>query len=481
MKLKIGYALGLKRAICLFASTAALLSVNGQEYDWHSRPKNEAIHFEDPNVLAILIKHGVDTNGDRAISYAEAAAVTDVEDWFRQSVITKFDEFKYFTGVTDIGGIESDIESIEGHAFYCCRSLTSITIPNSVIEIGKSAFMLCEKLTSVTIPYSVTTIEDDAFLGCRSLTDIIIPDSVTFIGERAFAGCGFTGISIPYSVTSIGKGAFSYCHSLSSITIPYSWTYIEDKTFFECSSLKSIAIPDSVTSIGNSAFSHCSEIANITIPNSVITIGANAFSDCSSLTSITIPNSVTTIGAGAFSNCYRFTNITIPNSVISIGDGAFYGCRLERIYGKYATADNCCLIADGVLLAFTSSIGLTEYSIPYSVTSIGKGVFRGRCPTSIYIPNSVTKIGKEAFAGNNNLTSITIPDSVTLIGEFAFNSCRKLASIYCQPTTPPKMERYVFDLILPSAKIYVPMASVETYKAAAGWSKYADKIVGYDF
>ncbi len=68
-------------------------------------------------------------------------------------------------------------------------TLASVTIPNSVTNIGRAAFNFCTSLTSVTIPDSVTSIGHDAFHNCTSLTSVTIPDSVTCIGHEAFRIC----------------------------------------------------------------------------------------------------------------------------------------------------------------------------------------------------------------------------------------------------------------------------------------------------
>ena len=73
-------------------------------------------------------------------------------------------------------------------SFKGCTSLTSITIPESVIVIGNEAFYGCSSLTSITIPDSATSIGSSAFYGCSSLTSITIPDGVTSIGYGAFEG-----------------------------------------------------------------------------------------------------------------------------------------------------------------------------------------------------------------------------------------------------------------------------------------------------
>ncbi|MCI7429851.1 MAG: leucine-rich repeat domain-containing protein [Bacteroidales bacterium] len=277
------------------------------------------------------------------------------------------------------------VTSIGYYAFYGCRGLTSVTIPNSVTSIGSSAFAYCSGLTSITIPNSVTSIGYYAFSDCSGLTSVTIPNSVTSIGESAFYNVpnivysgtatgspwgarsvngyveGYlvyesdaktqllacfsaaTGeITIPNSVTSIGDWAFEYCSGLTSVTIPNSVTSIGESAFYNCSGLTSVTIPSSVTSIGDLAFADCSGLTSITIPNSVRSIGGAAFAGCSGLTSVTIPNSVTSIEEGAFAACSGLTSVTIPNSVTSIGEGAFYGCtKLINIVCYAAEPPSC--------------------------------------------------------------------------------------------------------------------------------------------
>ncbi len=112
-----------------------------------------------------------------------------------------------------------NVTIIGEHAFYWCKEMTSVTIPNSVTSIGEDAFLGCSGLTSVTIPNSVTEIGEDAFDYCYGLTSITIGNSVTTIGFGAFWSCSMTQITIPNSVTSIGESAFDSCHGLTSVTI----------------------------------------------------------------------------------------------------------------------------------------------------------------------------------------------------------------------------------------------------------------------
>ena len=242
-----------------------------------------------------------------------------------------------------------------------------VTIPKGVRKIGWAAFMGCS-LTSITIPNSVTEIGCFAFCDCISLTSITIPNSVTEIGNYAFMGCSsLTSITIPNSVTEIGCSAFSGCSRLTEFISEYA-SY-DRRCLIKDGRMLAFAPYD---------------ITKYTIPNSVTKIGSSAFSDCSSLTSITIPNSVTEIGHSAFSGCSRLT----------------------EFFSEYASYDRRCLIKDGRMLAFAPN-DITKYTIPNSVTEIGDYAFMGCSSlTSITIPNSVTEIGCWAFRDCRSLTSV---------------------------------------------------------------------------
>ena len=458
--------------------------------------------YECKNLAKVTIGDSVTTIGDYV--FCLCGSLTDVT--IPDSVTTIGDyAFGWCDSLTSVT-IGDSVITIGDYAFYWCSSLTSVTIPDSVTTIGEGSFYYCSSLTSVTIPDSVTTIGDSVFLGCSSLTSVTIGDSVTTIGGYAFYECSsLTSVTIPNSVTTIGDYAFYECSSLTSVTIPDSVTSIGDYAFYKCSSLTSVTIGDSVTSIGNRAFTSCSSLTSITIPDSITSIGESAFGWCYSLTSITIPDSVTTIGNEAFYECSNVTSVTIGDSVTEIGDDAFSHCYSLT---SVTIGDSVTEIGDD---AFCYCSSLTSVTIPDSVTSIGEGAFYWcesltsvtignnsvttighsafrECSslTSVTIGDSVTKIGGFAFAYCDSLTSVTIPDSVTEIGDDAFSWCDSLTSVYCKAITPPAALFYnghweAFFDNASGRKIYVPMESVEAYKSAGGWSKYASAIVGYNF
>ena len=176
-------------------------------------------------------------------------------------------------------------------------------------------------------------------------------------------------------------------------------------------------------------------------------LSAATLNDYGLLTSAAIKSGVTSIVGYAFSNCISLTSIEIPNSVTSIGEKAFYDCT-----------------------------SLSSVTIPNSVTSISEFTFY-YCTslTSITIPNSVTSIGEKAFYNCTSLSSVTIPNSVTSIDSSAFRGCSSLTSITVNAETPPTLGTNVFNYTN-DCPIYVPSGSVNAYKSATNWSKYASRI-----
>ena len=360
---------------------------------------------------------------------------------------TSFDNNSGYEDVIILESIDSiPVKTIRYNVFQYCDNLISVTIPNSVTNIGTQAFT-CSNLTDV---YYNGTLSDWCKISFRSrdsnpmyhaqhfhlkningeyeeLTEIVIPSDITEIKAYTFYGFNnVTKVNISNHIMSIHQETFNSCDNL--IDVYYNGTisdwckisfdsnpmicaqhfYLKNSNE-EYDEITEIVIPSDITEIKNFTFLGFKNVTKVTIPNSVISIGEITFYDCNSLTSIVIPSSVKSIGYCAFYNCSSLTSVTIEKNsqLTSIGGNAFQNCY-----------------------------NLTSITIPSSVTSIGGGAFSGCSSlTSVtFEENSqLTSIGS-SFSFCHSLTSITIPSSVTSIGNYAFWNCSSLTDVYFDGT-----------------------------------------------
>ena len=190
------------------------------------------------------------------------------------------------------------IKRIDAKAFSGCSALKTVTIPDTVTEIGRKAFEDCYSLSNLVISNNVEKIGKNAFENCDNITNLTTPTiAIPFLYTSNIE------ILVLTSGDSIPDGAFDGCTSLIRVTIKNGVTSISDYAFSSCSSLIGITISDSGTSIGKYAFAGCRSLESVRIGDAVTSIGDYAFFGCGSLTSITIPNSVTSIGADVFESC----------------------------------------------------------------------------------------------------------------------------------------------------------------------------------
>ncbi len=339
---------------------------------------------------------------------------------------------------------------------------------------GIMDYAFSRSLSSISLPESLTSIGSNAFYGCYSLTSVDVPsENANF---SSLDGVLFTKDGTALILYPAGKEAVLY-------TVPTEVTIISDNAFSSNSFLSSVVLPEGLTSIGSYAFGGCVSLSSISLPKNLMNIGENAFDGCYALTSIdvafdnpyflsndgilftkdktslirypagkqtssySVPESVTTICDGAFNSCLSLTSIILPDGLTTIGIGAFSACVL-----------------------------LSSIILPDGLTDINHFMFRDcRSLVSIVLPNNLRNIGDQAFRGCSALSSITFPKDLMMIGYDAFSDCSALSSIYSNAVTPPETgDAYTFDGVNKDIPVYVPQESLEAYKTASGWSYFTD-------
>ena len=210
----------------------------------------QSAFYNCSGLTSIIIPDSVTSIGSSAFSGCNGLESITIP-FVGGSIKTASDTYQYPFGY--IFGTSSYTGGVSTRQRYHGSSTTSFT---------STYYYIPSSLKSVTVTGG--NILYGAFYNCSGLTSITIPDSVTNIGQSAFSNCsGLTSVTIPDSVTSISSSAFSNCSGLTSITIPNSVTNIESGAFWNCNGLTSITIPNSVTSIGNSAFYSCDGLTDV--------------------------------------------------------------------------------------------------------------------------------------------------------------------------------------------------------------------------
>lgn len=314
--------------------------------------KQEVIEFADPLVKQILVESVdplIDTDHDGEISYPEAERALTIPS-FQGTMIKSFDELRYFTAVT----------RIPDGTFSECKVLTSVLLPERIVEIGSYTFNGCVGIVKIDIPKELTVIGDNSFSGCTNLSEIVIPEGVKRLEDATFSNCSnLSNVQLPSELEFIGYDVFQGCSMLSEINVPEKVSVIEARAFSMCSALKKVNLPKGLTSVANGAFLNCSSLEEIVLPEEIMSIGELAFGGCSRLKSIVIPQNVQYVGGWAFSPCdvlnqVIFTSVEPP----VLGTEVF----------EYCPDALQILIPAGTLEAYCSALGWSEY-VQYLVES----------------------------------------------------------------------------------------------------------------
>jgi hypothetical protein len=345
----------------------------------------------------------------------------------------------------------------------CNPMIQTVTLPNSLIHIGRRSFDCCPNLSSIILPNSLTTIEANAFSLCNSLSSITLPPNLQFIGQYAFNSCRSLlavyseAVTAPtlgstyifgdnYSAPPAGQtlylkpNATGYESSkgwpATQVKVAlaeengliYSVLDADAKTLkvragsgfnaSDLSALRQTVLYEgetyTLTDIEADAFNGNQTLTSVTIPHSVTSIGNNAFHNCSRLTSVILGNSVTSIGERAFRGCSSLTSVTIPNLVTSIGTEAFYGCAgLKKLVITDSNAE----------LAFNYDNSSSPYANDIFAECPLDTVYLGRNITYDNTYDNNTSRDFSPFYNQTAIQYLTVGNQVTAIDNSVFYGC----------------------------------------------------------
>lgn len=356
----------------------------------------ESMAFAGSHLSTVVIPDGVTSIGERAFSNCVRGDIVNGE-WvpsgltaitipasvisIGKDMLKTYDEYDLLANV-NFGGTQDQWNAIGGKdagvpdtaKLNCATAVAS----------GKCGTGVKWSLASngvLTITGTGKGIMKDYAEGSRKpweskgdVKQIIICEGVTHIGDHAFANSPATRVSLPESLTSIGTRAFAGA-AITAMTIPGSVTTIGVEVFWGCSDLTSLTICDGVTAI-ESAFGKCTGLTELVLPDSVTTIGAQAFDGCTGLEEITFSRNLTSIGYMAFSGCTGLTELVFPDSLKEIGQESFKYCS-----------------------------GLRAVSLGTGLTTIGRMAFDGCDPTAVDYRGTQKEWNSIAIGNKNDCLS----------------------------------------------------------------------------
>lgn len=373
------------------------------------------------------------------------------------------------------------------------------TIPNGVKKIHTEAFRLNVIIKSITIPNTVEDMGDECFREAQT-SDVVFqePAKIKALRYRTFYRTKIKTFTLPTSVETI-DWIWGYNEDvLEKIIIPagsrlktfscYNSSLpnfksieflgdcaletIGDEAFANLPNFEGITIPKTVKNIGRNAFSGCKNMTYATFASDaqIENIGQNAFGNCG-LKSITIPQSVKTIDREAFKNCAVLETVNVPAGTTLVSPEAFKFCNnLTAI--NVATDNQMYSSSDGILLTKDKK---TLVSFP-----AGKANDK-----FTLLPPSITKIGDYAFYECRKLKNVVIPQKVISIGERAFGLCANLNTVtmLCDKMINPEniaqgVNKMAFDDgtqaadMLSKISLYVREDQKENYELEDFYSKF---------
>ncbi len=176
------------------------------------------------------------------------------------------------------------------------------------------------------IPYGARAVDAEVFSDCP-YQSISIPDSVKELGPALFENSKrLETVKLPANITELPAYLFSGCSALYKVTMPSTLSSFPEGLFKGCASLPDIPFRAGITELPEDFMSACNSIKSLVIPNTVEKIGPHAVANCTSLESIVLPASVRVIADNAFEGCNSVHNIRIEgeSELFFIKEGSLY-------------------------------------------------------------------------------------------------------------------------------------------------------------
>ena len=383
------------------------------------------------------------------------------------------------------------------------KANAKLMVPHTYYNMYKTSWPWNAFSNIVSLPYDVVKNGIYYVLNDNGTLDVTYRDKNynTYSGTVTIP----SSINLPegvFDVEGIGSLAFYGCRDLTQASLKNGIKIIHDRAFLACSSLTSFMVPSSVETIEYNAFTGCTSLENIALTEGLKTIGTQAMSAIA-LTSIFLPASLEFIDGSALSCNTSLSSIQVHD------DNPYYTSRNGVLYthdgktlvtypaGKsnttYTVLDGTEVIANN---AFDRARSLVQIDLPRSIKDVQFCAFR-ECNAlqEMTFPHGTTTLGHDAMYNCNSMTQVTLPSTLDYIGSNAFNRCTSLNNIYVKATTPPYCDTYEWydydwdeDVIeyaftftqFNNTSVFVPEASVSSYKNAETWKKF-NKVYGMNF
>lgn len=285
--------------------------------------------------------------------------------------------------------------------------------PDSFKEIWGYAFKDCKNLEKVDLN-KTTSIGDMSFENCTKLSSIVLPNTLVELGTHVFSGCTLlNNIKMPSNPIEITN------------TFIYRSGYYNDAKNWENGILY---VDNYLITTNNDLLNQQS----INVKEGTIVIAINAFTNNGkNLKSIVLPEGLKIIGSSAFSSLYSLSQINIPSSVISIGNNAFGSTDLYENQSNWENGgfyiDNWLLAIENVKMTeFTVKEGTVGVSDGKSDTSLFPT--KATSISSLTLPSTLKYIGNRSFA-RLKITSLELPETLETMKEGAFMTCAFLESV----------------------------------------------------